>query len=412
MIERKMRNRLFALMTMLLALSAVMVGCHGAFPVSAEAADIRMADRWSGDTVKIGYLANLTGSGAYTDIPPKLALEDHIKEINARGGWLGKKVELVTYDAGRDALTESVTAVNKMIQQDKVIALVGPTGSRYALPIIQLCNESKTPCITTGATNAKVTVNEDTGKVNPYMFRVSFIDPYQGSVMANFAFNDLGIKKLATIAGVDDLYAQGLIKYFTDEYKRLGGEIISALSYQLSDVEFRAQLSAIDDNGAEVIFSPCAEYKHASLIAKQAEQLGLEFTYLFTEGVYAPELLETAGPQIEGAYITTPMTDDDPAYADYKKAFDERHKRTGYKANIYAYYSLDGIMLLEWAIMKANSFDGEAIKAALETAVDVPLFTEPFTIEPETHNPHNKSVTILRVEDSQFKPFKVFKPTD
>lgn len=405
MYRSKLRTGLFILM--LLAFAALSLGT-----TPAEAAYPSMEERWSGDTVKVGFIANLTGPGAYADIPPKMAMEDYIEEVNAKGGWLGKKVELITYDASRDALTESVTAANKLIQQDKVIAFVGPSGSRYALPIIQLCNESKTPCITIGATNAKITVNEDTGEVYPYMFRVSFIDPYQGSVMANFAYKDLGVKKLATIAGIEDLYAQGLIQYFTDEYLKLGGEITTALSYQMSDVEFRAQLSAAEDSGAEVLFAPAAEYRFVTLIAKQAEQLGLDFTYLFTEGVYAPELLENAGPQIEGAYITTPMTDDDPAFADYKEAFDKRHESSGYKANIYAYYGMDGIMLLDWAVKEANSFDGEAIKAALESANNVPLFTEPFTIEVDTHNPHNKSVTILRVEDSEFKLFKVFRPEE
>ena len=391
--------------------AAVLVGSFAAGCACAEAAD-DMSVRWSGDTVKVGFLANLTGPGAYTDIPPKMAIEDYIEEVNAKGGWLGKKVELVPYDAGRDPYTESVTAVNKMIQQDKVIAVVGPTGSRFALPIVTLCNETKTPCITIGATNAKITVSEETGKVQPYMFRVSFVDPYQGAAMAAFAYNKLGVRKVATIAGVDDLYAQGILKFFTDEFKRLGGEVVNSQAYQMNDVEFRAQLSAIGDSGADALFAPAAEYRFATLIAKQAEQLGLQFTYLFTDGVYAPELLETAGPQIEGAYISTPMIDEEPAYAEYKKAFDEKHKSTGYKANLYAYYGMDGIMLLEWAVNKAQSFDGTKIKEALESAKDVPLFTEPFTIDPKTHDPLNKSVTILQVKDGKYTLFERVKPAN
>jgi len=372
-----------------------------------------MEDRWSGDSVTIGFFGNMSASGAFQDVPQRFAIADYIDEINARGGLLGKKVNFVWYDAGRDALTESVTAVNKMIQQDKVVGIVGPGGSRYALPVISLCNDSKTPCITIGATNAKVTVNEDTGKVNPYMFRVAFIDPYQGSALASFAYNDLGVKKLAAIAAIDDLYAQGLLQYFTKEYERLGGEITRSLSYQSTDVEFRSQLSAIADSGVEVLFAPATEYKYAAFIAKQAEQLGLEFTYLLPEAVYSRELLENAGPQIEGAYISIPMDEDDPRFADFNKKFDEKHKSSGYKANMYAYYAMDGIMLLEWAINKANSFDGEAIKDALETAKDVPIFTEPtLTIEPETHNPFNKSISIMKVEDSQYKLVKTYKPAD
>ena len=403
------KRNTFALTMIILAV--VLFGCVVSTP--AEAADNRMADRWSGDSVTIGFFGNMSASGAFQDVPQRFAIEDYIEEMNARGGLLGKKVNFVWYDAGRDALTESVTAVNKMIQQDKVVGIVGPGGSRYALPVVSLCNDSQTPCITIGATNAKVTVNEDTGKVNPYMFRVSFIDPYQGSALANFAYHDLGVKRLAAIAAVDDLYAQGLLQYFKKEYERLGGEITRSLSYQSTDVEFRSQLSAIADTDVEVLFAPATEYKYAAFIAKQAEQLGLEFTYLLPEAVYSRELLENAGPQIEGAYISIPMDEDDPQFADFNKIFDEKHKSSGYKANMYAYYAMDGIMLLEWAINKANSFDGEAIKTALESAVDVPIFTEPtFTIEPETHNPLNKSVTMLRVEDSQYKLIKTFKPAD
>lgn len=403
------KNGLFALAVTFFVLALVLLSQVG----FAEAAYAPMEERWSGDSVTIGFFGNMTASGAFQDVPQRFAIEDYIADINARGGLLGKKVKFVWYDAGRDALTESVTAVNKMVQQDKVVGIVGPGGSRYALPVVSLCNDSKTPCITIGATNAKVTVNEDTGKVNPYMFRVSFIDPYQGSALANFAYNDLGFKKLATIAAVDDLYAQGLLQYFTKEYKKLGGEITSALSYQSTDVEFRSQLSAIDDSGADVLFAPATEYKYAAFIAKQAEQLGLEFTYLLPEAVYSRELLENAGPQIEGAYISIPMDEDDPRFAEFNKVFDEKHKSSGYKANMYAYYAMDGIMLLEWAINKAGSFDGEAIKNALETAKDVPLFTESsFTIEPETHNPHNKSVSIMRVENSQYKLVTTYKPAD
>ena len=406
--ERKLKGKFFIVAATLLAFTALFLGV-----TSAEAAYPAMEERWSGDSVTVGFFGNMTASGAFQDVPQRFAIEDYIEDLNARGGLLGKKVKFVWYDAGRDALTESVTAVNKMIQQDKVVAIVGPGGSRYALPVVSLCNDSQTPCITIGATNAKITVNEDTGLVNPYMFRVSFIDPYQGRALANFAFNDLGFKKLATIAAIDDLYAQGLLQYFTEEYEKLGGEITTSLSYQSTDVEFRSQLSAIEDSGADVLFAPATEYKYAAFIAKQAEQLGLEFTYLLPEAVYSRELLENAGSQIEGAYISIPMDEDDPRFADFNKVFDEKHKSSGYKANMYAYYAMDGIMLLEWAINKAGSFDGEAIKNALEAAKDVPIFTEAtYTIEPETHNPHNKSVSIMRVEDGEYKLVTTFKPAE
>ena len=365
-----------------------------------------------GETVKIGYIASLTASGAYTDIPPMYAMQDYIEEINANGGLLGHQVELVTYDNTRDPPTESVTAANKLIQDDKVIAILGPTSSRATLPVVTICNENKTPCITISATNEKITVNENTGEVEPYMFRVCMIDSYQGTALADFARNDLGIEKVAVIASIDDPYAQGITGFFNSRFEELGGQIVEQLGVQSREVEYRAQLAKASEAGAEAILFPATEYRDVALMAQQAEELGLEFTYLFGDGVYANELLEAAGPQLEGAYISVGCTDDDPAFADYRAAFNEKHGDSGYTCNIYAYYAMDAIMLLEWAVNQAGSFDGEKIAAALETATDVPLFTENMTIEPDTHNPHNKTLSIVQITDSQYTLYKTFKPQD
>lgn len=132
------------------------------------------------DVIKVGFYGSLAGSGAYVDTAAKMAIEDYIKEINANGGWLGKKVELISYDVSKDPPTEAVTAATRLIEQDKVIGIVGVSGTASTLPIISMCNETKTPCIASAATNTKVTVDADTGETYPYLFRCCFIDPYQG----------------------------------------------------------------------------------------------------------------------------------------------------------------------------------------------------------------------------------------
>jgi branched-chain amino acid transport system substrate-binding protein len=298
-----------------------------------------------------------------------------------------------------------------MIQKDKVIAILGPTSSRSTMPIIPLCNESQTPGIGISATNPSVTIDDATGNVHPYMFRVCFIDPYQGTALASFAYNDLEIKKVASLMRVNDPYAQGLVQFFKENFVDLGGELLE-MGYQDKEVEFRAQLSQASDAGVEALFIPVTEYKDAAMIAKQADELGLKFTYLFPDGAYASELLDVAGKELEGAYISTGVSEDDPAFAEYKEAFNKKHESSGYTANIFAYYALDAIKLLEYAVNEAQSFEGEAIKDALENAKDVPLFTEPITIDPETHNPLNKTLNIVKVVDNKYELFRTYRPEE
>lgn len=407
-----MKKRLFSLTMAIVMLALTLTGCQGGKQASGGAASAAGDQPVSGETVKIGFPGSLAGSGAYVDVPAKLALEDYIAELNENGGLLGKKVELVSYDVSRDPATESITAVNRMIQQDKVFAILGPSGSSSALPIISLCDDNKIPCISNSATNPKVTVDEATGKVYPYMFRVCFIDPYQGTALADFAYNELKITKIASLTRINNAYAQGVMQYFKEQYEKLGGELVQEMGYQENEVEFRAQLSKAADAGATALLVASNEYKDAALVAKQAKDLKLNFTYLFPDGVYASELLEAAGSELEGSYISVGASEDEPAFAEFKKTFDEKHKSSGYTANIYVYYALDTMKLLEYAVKKANSFDGEAIKNELEHATNVQLFTEPITIEPDTHNPHNKSVTILQVKDRKYSVHKTYKPAD
>ena len=362
------------------------------------------------DVIKVGFYGSLAGSGAYVDTAAKMAIEDYIEQVNADGGWLGKKVQLVSYDVSKDPPTEAVTAATRLIDQDGVIGIVGISGTASTLPIISLCNENKVPCIASAATNTKVTVDEDTGETYPYMFRCCFIDPYQGTALANFAYGDLGISEVATLTRVNNPYAVGVQEYFKDEYTSLGGKIVAELGYQETEVEFRAQLTAAADAGAKAILVAASEYKDAGLIANQAKDLGLEFTFLLPDGVYANELLDVASSALTNAYISVGADENDPEFASWKAEFDAKHANSGYSANIYTYYAMDSFMLLEYAVKTAGTTDCEAIRNALENAKDAPCFTESITIDPATHNPLNKSITVLTVKDGAYTVYKTYKP--
>lgn len=362
------------------------------------------------EVIKVGFYGSLAGSGAYVDTAAKMAIEDYIEEINEAGGWLGKKVELVSYDVSKDPPTEAVTASTRLIQQDGVIGIVGLSGTASTLPIISLCNDNKIPCIASAATNTKVTVNEDTGETYPYLFRCCFIDPYQGTALADFAYNDLEATQVATLTRVNNAYAVGVQSYFKEHYEELGGTIVAELGYQEGEVEFRAQLTAAHEAGATTLLVSASEYKDCGLIANQAKDLGFEFTFLAPDGVYATELLGVAADALTNCYISVGADENDEAFAAWKKSFDEKHADSGYTANIYTYYAMDSFMLLEYAVKKANSTDGEKVRDALENAVDAPCFTENITMDPATHNPLNKSITLLTVKDGAYSVYKTYQP--
>lgn len=397
----KFRKQLAWMLAAALLVCSVLSGC-GSTPSHGKGGE--------SDTIKVGFYGTLAGSGAYVDTAAKMAIEDYIEEINANGGWLGKQVQLISYDVSKDPPTEAVTAATRLIEQDKVIGIVGISGTASTLPIISMCNETQTPCIASAATNTRVTVDEDTGETYPYLFRCCFIDPYQGTALADFAYNDLNVSKVATLTRVNNAYAVGVQEYFKEQYTSLGGELVAELGYQETEVEFRAQLTAAADAGAAAILVAASEYKDAGLIANQAKDLGLDFTFLLPDGVYATELLNVAADALTNAYISVGADENDPEFASWKADFDTKHASSGYTANIYTYYAMDSFMLLEYAVKTAKSTDGPALREALENATDAPCFTENITIDPATHNPLNKSITLLTVQDGAYSVYKTYKP--
>lgn len=361
------------------------------------------------DVVKIGFITYLAGDQAYVGQAAKLALEDYVAQMNENGGLLGKQVELITYDYSKDPATESVNATNKLIQQDGVIAILGPSGSQAAMPMIPIVTAAKVPVIATAASNEAVTVDANTGALNEWMFRVCFVDPYQGKAMASFAIAEAGIRKAATLGAIGDPYTESLTKEFSEAFTANGGEIVRQLNYQNKDVEFRAQLTEAHEAGAEAILVPSAYYKDVVLMAQQSSDLGYDFKFLIGDGCYTQELVEIAGKELEGSYMISGVAEDDPVLKAYSEEFGKKYP--GQTANVYVAYSLDAIMLLEHAVNKAGSFDAEAIRTELENTQGVKLFSdENFTVDKATHNPLNKTVSILKITDSQYTLYKKYKP--
>ncbi|MCX7786265.1 MAG: ABC transporter substrate-binding protein, partial [Spirochaetes bacterium] len=356
---------------------------------------------------KIGHTVALTGPNATWGQSEANALKMAIEKINAAGGVLGKKLEVIAYDNRADRL-EAVNVAKRLIEQDKVVAIIGPAQSGVTNAIREVNNSAKVPVIATTATNPKVTVGDD-GKVVPYTFRVCFIDPFQGTVAAQFALKDLKAKTAAVLYDVGDDYSQFLAKYFVEAFTKGGGKITANEAFRSGELDFRAQLGKIKAGKPDVLFIPTMQ-KEAALAAKQARDLGITATFMGGDGWASPDLIDLAGPAIEGAYFVNIAALEDPAIQDFIKEYKARYNADPVLPNPLMAY--DAALWLADAIKRAGSTDGEKLKAALESTKDLPVLTGKLTIDPATHNPLNKPATIQQVKDKKFIYVKTFVTSD
>lgn len=251
--------------------------------------------------ILIGEYGSLTGSEATFGQSVNKGLKLAIKEINDNGGIKGKKLRVITLDDQGKA-DEAASAVTRLIIQNKVVAVVGEVASgrtKVAAPVAQ---SHKVPLITPASTNPDVT------KVGDYIFRVCFIDPFQGSVMAKFASLHLKAKKVAVLRDVKSDYSVGLADVFSAEFKKLGGEIVLDVGYQgQQDIDFKAQLTEVRSKNPDAIFIP-GYYTEFGIIAQQARQLGIKVPLMAGDGVDSPKLHEIGKEAVNGAYYSNHYT--------------------------------------------------------------------------------------------------------
>jgi branched-chain amino acid transport system substrate-binding protein len=320
---------------------------------------------------------------------------------------LGRKLEIVAYDNRADRL-EAVNVAKRLVEQDKVVAIIGPAQSGVANAIREVNNSAKVPLIATTATNPKVTVN-DNGSVVPYTFRVCFIDPFQGTVAAQFAYKDLKAKTAAILYDVGDEYSQFLGKYFVDAFEKAGGKITTNEAFRSGELDFRAQLGKIKYGNPDVVFIPTMQ-KEAALAAKQARDLGIKAKLLGGDGWGSPDLFDLAGPAIEGSYFVNIAALEDPSIQDFIKDYRARYKEDPVLPNPVLAY--DAVLWLVDALKRAGTTDGEKLKAAMEQTKNLQVLTGKLTIDPKTHNPLNKPAVIQETKGGKFGYVKTFVTTD
>jgi branched-chain amino acid transport system substrate-binding protein len=309
------------------------------------------------ETIKVGEYASLTGKEAGFGQTSHRGVVLAIEEINAAGGVLGKQLQLI-YEDNQTKPGESATAVKKLISRDKVIALIGEVSSSRSLEAAPIAQGAKIPMIAPAATNKRVT------KVGNYIFRVCFIDPFQGAVMAKFATEDLKVKKVAVLSSVSNAYSLGLAKVFKETFTAAGGTIATEKSFSEGDKDFRAQLTAVKAAGVEAVFVP-SYYTEAALIVRQARELGITVPFFGGDGWEDEQLLKIGGDALNGCYYSTHFSAEntDPGVAVFVRKYKGRWN--GELPGAFSALGYDAIYVLADALKRAGTTDGPKLRDAL-----------------------------------------------
>ncbi len=353
----------------------------------------------AGDVIKVGEFASLTGSEATFGQSSHQGTQLAVDDLNAAGGLLGKKIQLLTEDDQSQA-GQPATVVRKLISRDGVVAILGEVASSRSMEAAPICQQNKIPMISPSSTNPKVTETGD------YIFRVCFIDPFQGTVMANFGRKTLKLKTAAVLADVKSDYSLGLAKFFKEGFAADGGKIVVEQNYSAGDKDFNAQLTAIKAENPDGIFVP-GYYTEVGLIALQARQLGFTGPIFGGDGWESSSLVPIGGKALEGCYFSTHYSPEDtsPAVQDFVKRFRAQHNET---PDAMAALGYDSAMILADAIKRAGSADGAKVAAALAATKDFAGITGRITIDPNRNA--SKPAVILTIKDGQFKYVETIAP--
>ena len=375
----KKKGFLFILAAMLVVAS--LAGC-GAKETSGSDSDV----------IKIGVFEPMTGANAAGG---EMTVEG-IKLANEKVGTvLGKKVELVIVDNKSDKV-EATNAASKLIEKDKVVAIIGSYGSSLSMAAGDVVKDAQVPAVGCSPTNPLVTLNND------YYFRVCFIDPFQGTVMANYAFNQLDAKTAAIIQDVQQDYSVGLSQYFEEAFTKLTGSkdnIVGRSSYNTGDQDFSAQLTNIKSLNPDVIFAP-GNYGESALLIKQARDLGITAPILGGDTWEAPEFIEIGGEAVEGAVYSTHFTSESPVTEVSKTFLEEYKAKYNKEANAFSALGYDAYMVIIDAIEKADSADSVAIRDAIAATTDFTGSTGSITLD--ENGDAVKSAVINKVKDGKF----------
>ncbi len=343
--------------------------------------------------ILFGHVGSMTGNeatfGDSTDKGIRLALD----EQNAKGGVKGRPLALKTLD-DQGKPEEAAVAATRLLTEDKVTVLLGEVASSRSLAMAPIADLDHVPMVTPSSTNPKVT--KDGAATRPYVFRVCFIDPFQGTVMAKYARDTMKISKVAILRDVGNDYSVGLADYFAAKFKELGGTVVADQSYKAGDQDFKAQLTAIKGKDPEAIYVP-GYYTEVALIGRQTRELGMKQPLMGGDGWDSSKLFEIAKGALDGSAFSNHYSHENPSpvIQDFVKAYQARF---GSVPDGLAAAGYDAARIAIDAIQRAPEVSGPAIRDALAATKGFQGVTGVITIDAD----HNavKPAVVLKVQDN------------
>ena len=379
--------KVLSLFAVTVAMAAFFAGCGG--------------EKKAENDIKIGLTGEMTGNNANYGTSTLDGVKLAVKEINDAGGLLGKKINLIVGD-NKSEPSEAANVMTKLTTQDKVVAVSGNFTSSCAISASNVAPSAKIPYVSNGATNPRLTV--ENGKTKEYIFRACFIDPFQGTVGANFILNTLKLKKGVVLIDKNSDYSKGLTDFFKGAFTKGGGSILGEEGYLQKDQDFRPILTKVRELSPEFIYLP-GYYEEAGKIIKQARELGMNMPVIGGDGWDSAKLSEIAGGSaLNNTYFTNHYSPEDksPASATFVAAFDKEYKKVPDGPSVLGY---DTMKLVADAIKRANSAEPAKIRDALAATKNFPGASGTLTIN-ESHDA-TKSAVIIEMKDGK----QVYKET-
>jgi branched-chain amino acid transport system substrate-binding protein len=342
------------------------------------------------DAIIIGEVSSLSGPEATFGQSTHHGIELALGELNKAGGVKGKKlVQKALDDQGKP--DEAATSTLRLISQEHAQVILGEVASTNSKQMAPICQNNKVPMITPSSTNPEVT------QVGDYIFRVCFIDPFQGTVMAKFAHDSLKLTKVAVLKDVRSDYSMGLSKFFTETFTKLGGTVVKEASYSKGDVDFKAQLTELKGASPEAIYVP-GYYNDVGLIVQQARDMGITVPLMGGDGWDSSKLYEIGGKALNGCYFSNHYSTQDPSpriqkfIADYKAAYGE-------VPDALAALGYDAARVAADAITRAKSLDGADIRDAISATRDFDGVTGKISLDANRNAV--KPAVVLKIEDGK-----------
>lgn len=351
------------------------------------------------DEIVIGKYDSMTGNDAAFGADSAKGLQMAVDEINAAGGIKGKKVRVISLD-DQSKSEEAAAVTTRLINQNHVVAILGGMSSGRSKAAAPIAQANKIPFVSHASTSPDVTA------IGEFIFRICFIDPFQGLVVARFANENLKVKTAAILRDVKNDYSVGLADVFAEEFKKRGGKIVGDASYMSGDVDFKAQLTQLRSVNPEMIFIP-GYYSEVGLIARQARQLGVKSIFMGGDAWDSDRLYQIGKDAIDGGYYVHHYSTEStvPTVAAFVKKFRSIHNSTPQVLSALEY---DAAKVLFAAIERAPDLSGEAIRKELAKTKDFDGVTGKITLNEKRDAV--KSAVVVQVDKTNLKYITTINP--